>query len=215
MNAKGFSLIEVLVVIGIMALLISALAFYSYRASYIKVQKAVTICVMDNANIAMNTYYNEFRSYPPDGYDEPVFAPNGLQLKGSACLTYYLAWLYPDGKGGLVEITEMTRPDYVDSGQPRRVEVNKGSPFWTSFDSKKRFNQYGEVLDGFGNPLRYDNCKSGYTPNPHPMNGARDPDPREVENGGKPYCKKSYDLWSCGPDGGMKDATTRDDITPD
>ena len=53
--------------------------------------------------MAIDSYANEFGEYPPDGYDYPVYTPNGIQLKGSACLTYFLAWVYPDGDGSFVE----------------------------------------------------------------------------------------------------------------
>ena len=207
MRKRGFTLIEILVVIGIISLLLAYLV--------VQFNKPIgpeegTKGLLLQLSAAIDSYNNEFRAFPPDGYDEPVFAPNGRELKGSACLAYYLAWMYSDGAGGFVEF-EMKRPDYTDPERTGEVPVNGGAQFWPGCNPGKHLNAYGEILDLFGNALRYDNCGL-FTPDPQPAAGGGDPDPRVDGNGGRLFSSRRYDLWSCGADGGRTDAAAKDDI---
>ncbi len=217
-RAGGFTLIEILTVLGIMGLLVAAI----FVAAGSLPQKAAiegTRGLFQQISMALKSYYGEFREYPPDGYDRPVFAPNGIQLKGSACLTYFLAWKYPDGRGGIVDHPDgLRKRDYVDSDNIRYVPVNGGEPFWPTVKPREDLNKYGEVVDRFGNPVLYDNCernKDGillYTPRIPTMDGTVNPDPRENKLPQGSYNPGIYDLWSCGPDGGKPGAKTDDDI---
>ena len=218
-RTSGFTLIEVLTVIGIIGLLIAAIVVVTGGATE-KAKKRGTQGILDRLAMALESYHSEFQAYPPDGYDEPVIAPNGQQLKGSACLTYYLAWMYPDGSGNFEHFI-LQKQDFSDSDNIKMVDVNQGVPYIEEVNTKDELNNFGEFIDRFGmqrgNPLLYDNTevineKSMYTPRPQTMSGASDPDPREVNNRGKPFFRDGYDLWSAGPDGGTKEAKADDDM---
>jgi len=218
-QTAGFTLIEVLTVVGILSLLIAAIVVVA-SGSAEKAAKKGTQGILNRLAMALESYHSEFQAYPPDGYDEPVIAPNGQRLKGSACLTYYLAWMYPDGSGNFERFT-LKKQDFTDSDNIKMVDVNQGVPFIEEVKTKDELNNFGEFIDRFGmqrgNPLRYDNTevvngKSLYTPRPQTMSGASDPDPREVNNKGKPFFRDGYDLWSAGPDGGSKEAKADDDM---
>ena len=215
MRKRGFTLIEILVVIGIISLLLAYLVVqFNKPIGPIEGTKGLLL----QLSAAIDSYKNEFRAFPPDGYDEAVTAPNGQQLKGSACLTYYLAWMYPDGSGGF-ENHDMKKPDYTDPEHIRMVPVHNEEPFWGGVKPTEDLNGYGEIIDKWLHPLRYDNCertgKDGtvqYSPGIQPAGGGKDPDPRETENNGRPYNAGAYDLWSCGADGDTEETSGKDDI---
>jgi prepilin-type N-terminal cleavage/methylation domain-containing protein len=215
---RGFTLVEILTVIGIMALLFSAIIVVTAGAPD-RARRAGTQGLLNQLSMALQRYYSEFRRFPPDGYDTPVTAPNGQQLKGSACLLYYLAWMYPDGSGGFESVV-MKRLDLTDPENPVMVPLKNEDPFWSE-DVKPGdlLNQYGEILDKWKNPLRYDNCerptKDGqplYTPDVQTMAGGSDPDPRQELNRGRPFNPDGYDLWSCGANGNTDESDAKDDI---
>lgn len=213
---RGFTLIEVLTVVAIISLLIAAIIVVTGGAPD-KARRTGTQGMINELEMALGRYYNEFKLYPPDGYDEAVSAPNGQQLKGSACLTYYLAWMYPDGSGGFTSF-DLKKPDYTDSDNIRMVEVHGNQPFWEGVRENKDLNRHGEILDKWGRVLRYDNCYRTkedvvlYTPNIQPMDGGSDPDPREMLNNKKAFNQGSYDLWSSGSDGDSDESSADDDI---
>jgi len=218
-RAAGFTLIEVLTVVGIIGLLIAAIVVVTGGATE-KAAKKGTQGILNRLAMALESYHSEFQAYPPDGYDEPVIAPNGQRLRGSACLTYYLAWMYPDGSGNFERFT-LKKPDFSDSDNIKMIDVNKGVPFIEEVKTNDELNKFGEFVDKFGmrsgNPLHYDNTevvngKSMYTSRPQTMSGESDPDPREANNKGKPFFRDGYDLWSSGPDGGTKEAKADDDM---
>ncbi len=224
-NAKnhsraGFTLIEVLTVVGIIGLLIAAIVVVTGGAAEKAAAKG-TQGILNRLAMALESYHSEFQAYPPDGYDEPVVAPNGQKLQGSACLTYFLAWMYPDGSGGFERFT-LKKPDYSDTDNIKMVDVHKGVPFIEEVKTNEELNRSGEFVDKFGmqkgNPLFYDNTeivngKSLYTSRPQPMEGGgKDPDPREAKNKGKPFFRDGYDLWSTGPDGGTEETKADDDM---
>jgi len=213
MRKAGFTLVEILVVIGIISVLLGILVACLNRSPG---PPAGTKAQLLRLSMALQSYRNEFHAFPPDGYDEPVIASNGRQLKGSACLTYFLAWKYPDGSGGFVDY-DMTRRKYINAELYHEAPANNGRPFWDC-NVKKELTKSGEILDLFGNPVRYDNCERArdgivrYSPGIQPMAGGSDPDPREATSSGRPFSTGRYDLWSCGPDGGARNATAADDI---
>jgi prepilin-type N-terminal cleavage/methylation domain-containing protein len=214
LSAEGFTLIEVLIVIAILSLLIGSIVVVATGVSG-KAMKRGTEGILLEIAAALQGYFNEFREYPPDGYDFPVVARNGQQLKGSACLTYFLAWKYADG--GDFKSFDLKRIEYTDSDNLREVPVNNNQPFWDGV-KQEYLNKYGEVVDKWRNPIRYDNCeldknkKPLYSPNIQPMAGGKDPDPREATNNGRPYNRGECDMWSCGANGNTDETDAKDDI---
>jgi prepilin-type N-terminal cleavage/methylation domain-containing protein len=214
-SERGFTLIEILTVVGIISLLLGSIIVIAAGAGD-RAKKKGTEGMLHTLSMALQRYYNEFREYPPDGYDFPVSAPNGQQLKGSACLTYFLAWMYSDG--GDFKSFDMVKPDYSDPDHERMVAVHNQVPFWEGVRPMEDLNQFGEILDRWLNPLRYDNCertKEGtvlYSPNVQPMAGGSDPDPRETLNERRPFNAGIYDLWSCGANGATEETDATDDI---
>jgi prepilin-type N-terminal cleavage/methylation domain-containing protein len=216
-SSRGFTLVEILTVIGIMALLFSAI-YFAARGTPDTAKRKGTEGVLNQLAMALQRYHSEFRLYPPDGYDTTVTAPNGQQLKGSACLTYYLAWMYPDGAGGYETYT-MKKKRLTDPENVVEVPVNGEVPFWEDIKPGEMLNKHGEILDKWLNPLRYDNCQSTtkegpvpYTPEPQTMGGSNDPDPRQELNNGRPFNPGVYDLWSVGSNGGTDESDAKDDV---
>lgn len=213
----GFTLIEILTVIGIMSLLLGAIIAVTARSPE-RAKAEGTKGMLLELSMALKRYHNEFYAFPPDGYDTEVVAPNGTELRGSACLTYFLAWKYPDGQGGFIDY-DMKRPVYLDSQNIAWQNANQGMPYWQGCKPKDDLNRFGEILDKFVNPLRYDNCERQqedgtvrYSPHIQPAKESKDPDPRADNNEDRPFNSGSYDLWSCGVDGGEPDAEAEDDL---
>lgn len=209
-------MIEILTVVGIISLLTASIIVMASGVPD-KARKTGTQGTLNQLAMALQRYYSEFKLFPPDGYDTNVTAPNGKQLKGSACLTYYLAWMYPDGSGDFISF-DMQKTDFTDPEHLRQIPVHNRQPFWVGFKKKEDLDSNGEVLDKWGNPLRYDNCdklKDGtnqYSPNCQPMGSASDPDPRVATNNGQAFNAGGYDLWSCGRDGDTEETDAEDDI---
>ena len=212
----GFTLIEVLTVIGIISLLMGAIIVVAAGLPE-KARRNGTMGLLQQLSQALNSYYQEFRAYPPDGYDGAVLAPNGLRLRGSACLTYFLAWKYPSEDGEFVSF-DLQKADFTDPERVRMVKAHAGEPYWADVKPRENLNQHGEILDRWRNPMRYDNCertaegKILYSPGLQPAAEARDPDPRERRNSGRPFNPGSYDLWSCGSDGNSDNPDVKDDL---
>lgn len=222
MNRRGFTLIEVLMVIAIILILASAIAWAVgglVGGSY----KDKTISLFRKIEIAMQAYYDDFGAYPPDGFDSPVYdmVDDEVQLRGSQCLVHFLAWKYgekgqksfPDG------LMKQVKGAAHEGGKSKWVPVHGGRPY---LDLKK--DDYGdgkfpEILDAWLNPIHYDNTDDNaggevtwqddpdeqyHTPRVYDH---ADPDPRR---GGQP--SSAYDIWSHGPDGHSENPTAKDDL---
>jgi prepilin-type N-terminal cleavage/methylation domain-containing protein len=77
MNRKGFSLIELLVVIGIIASIV-ALAIPNYLGARQRAQDSKKKQEMNQLKNALRLYYNDYASYPADAAPGPLY----VQLKG-------------------------------------------------------------------------------------------------------------------------------------
>jgi type II secretory pathway pseudopilin PulG len=213
-TTSGFTLIEILTVVGIIGLIVGSIIVVAAGATR-RAMTEGTKGMLQKISIALQEYHNEFREYPPDGYDFPVTALDGSQIKGSACLTYFLAWKYSDGSD--YKSFDLKKVDYTDPNNPRQVDANGNEPFLQELQ-KEDLNRFGELIDKWRNPIRYDNCertKDGtvlYSSNVQPIDGAKDPDPRQVTNNSKSFNPGEYDLWSCGKDGNTDESNADNDI---
>jgi prepilin-type N-terminal cleavage/methylation domain-containing protein len=217
---RGFTLIEILTVIAIITILLSAFVVvgrgYSDRARAHKTQG-----ILERVEVALEAYRCEFGDYPPDGYDYSVTTSDGYPLRGSASLTYFLAWKKSDGINDPQEFILMKRlytPDYAEDPQHRSmVEAHNRQPYLEIED--KLITRAGEIADGWGNPIHYDNLAYDqkthmprYSPNPRGMHNCPDPDPRQVRRPQGPFQPGTFDLWSNGKDGHKRGAKADDDI---
>lgn len=120
LRRRGFTLIEILVVMAIILVLVGLLATGLGTARE-KAKSKSSKALIGRVKVALESYFSEFRDYPPDGYDqEPGWtytgsAPNfvgvnvgtpGIQqrpMRGTAALMYFLCrplvkvtWMGPD-----------------------------------------------------------------------------------------------------------------------
>lgn len=204
MMRRGFTLIELLIVMSILAILMTIVVIaVSGPAHSAKVQKARAF--ISQLRSALSSYFEETRSYPPDGYDEPFTLPNGARIKGSACLTYHLAWLYPDpfGSRNFKKITLHKEIEDVTGEVSSGAPLNAGKPYLTKDNIDERdIGKNGELLDPWGHEYRYDNLEKDDSGkvlrNRITLDGAPDPrDERRKPNGFNPG---AFDIWSAGPD---------------
>jgi len=202
---KGFTLIELLVVMSILAILMTIVVVaVAGPGRSAKLQKAHAFIAQLQS--ALGSYFEEARSYPPDGYDTPFTLPNGARVSGSASLLYHLVWLYPDpfNSRNFKKVILHKRIQDVTGEVSDGAPLNHGKPYLTksNLDVEHDVGGKGELLDPWGREYRYDNLEEddqGNVARSHIMlNGA--PDPRD--RFGKPngFNPGAYDLWSAGPD---------------
>lgn len=172
-RARGFTLIELLVVVAIMVILATIVAVGLIPLKK-KAYKEKTKALLQKIQTALDTYFNEFRDYPPDGYDNegnwptvkttwPFNATQGVYLggvnangsltrghwyKGSGCLIYFLC--HP--------INNITRLG-ADAGEDdsRQVRVKPVGPFLGDIprDAFSTY-QYDPTFDPAIHPLSSD-----------------------------------------------------------
>ncbi|MFC1708127.1 type II secretion system protein [Planctomycetota bacterium] len=207
---RGFTLVELLTVVAIMAVLMSLLIYglNTYRKmAYVEGTRALLLKLTSS----IDAYHSEYRRYPPDGFDKPTFRLDGgrrVQIRGTQCLIYYLG--FPT-----VKITEV--------GEEKRkrelipfLEVTGGMLSGDGDLDEKLANPMVELIDTYKHPIHYDNVERDRDRNPRvsDQNSAGDhsspdfvadlmhgPDPRG-EAGGTvgPKNPGAYDLWSHGQD---------------
>ena len=213
---SGFTLIEVLTVVAIITILLGALVVVGTgHADRARAQK--TQSILEQIELALQLYHSEFDEYPPDGYDYSVSTSPGYPIRGSACLTYFLAWKSPDGVNDPRDFILIKKSYVEDPAYPIDVKAHNGQPYLEI--ETNLFTRAGEIVDGWGNPIHYDNCardqktnQPRYSPNPRGMHNCLDPDPREVRRPRGTSYPGTYDLWSNGKDGHTKSAKADDDI---
>jgi type II secretory pathway pseudopilin PulG len=148
-NGKGFTIIELLTVIGIMLFLMAFLAGVFLRSAKQAKVKA-TQKLLERIGIGLERYYADFRSYPPDtGYGQAKMTVektiNGVDtvLYDSGSLWRYL------GKEMVKRRTDgsvdKTCGPYIDFRQEELVEYTDSAHTGKSF----------YVVDPYNNPVGY------------------------------------------------------------
>lgn len=109
---RGFTLIELLVVLAIILILVGLLAA-GLSSAKTKAKEKSTRAMIGRIQTALESYFSEFRDYPPDGYDVEIAGTNAQgvpvgtpprNMKGTAALMYYLC-------RPLVKVTYMGAPN--------------------------------------------------------------------------------------------------------
>ncbi|MCX7703155.1 MAG: type II secretion system GspH family protein [Planctomycetota bacterium] len=220
MSKKGFTLVELIVVVLILSILMG-LVVYAVSGITSRAKFNRTMSLIRNLEAAIQAYYSEFRAYPPDGYDFDVVV-DGHKLKGTAALIYFLGWIVadPPGSGNFKKVTLKQEVD-MGGGKITYADVHGGKPFYDV--NRNDLTKWGEVMDGWGNPLHYDNVEpdkngkiwftaqtgGGWHMNPPKYHN--DPDPRVAKNKPQGFNPGSYDLWSHGADGHTQSPKVDDD----
>jgi prepilin-type N-terminal cleavage/methylation domain-containing protein len=194
----GFTLVEIIVVMAILVMLFGLVAV-SLSAYLGSAARSATIARISKLELFLDQYKSLTGEYPPDGIDSPERTQDGIPLKGSACLYYYLS-----------------RPVVVQETIGGRKIPREYPPVGTFKESELSFEDpdypgVRELLDGWDTPMHYDNTTDGkfisqggdvhYPPVPeseHP------PDPRDMRFvvDGEPVVSKegvqsrSFDIWS-------------------
>lgn len=195
---EGFTLVEIIVVMAILVMLFGLVAV-SLSAYLGSAARSATIARISKLELFLDEYKSLTGDYPPDGIDSPERTKDGVPLKGSACLYYYLSRpvVVQDNIGG----RKIPR-EYPPVGTFKESEL---SPEDSDYPDVR------ELLDGWDTPMHYDNTTDGrfipqggdvhYPPVPdseHP------PDPRDMTFvvDGEPVVSeegvqsKSFDIWS-------------------
>ena len=172
---RAFTLVELLVVIGILAILAAA-GLAGLRTMIARSRKAATDGSIQKIQLALASYYNDFRDYPPDGYDrDPAWGaatntcvsvgPSGITLptsqgpqlfSGSGCLIYFLCHPIPGPSGGVVGPYLELKDDQCSAFKwdpSFRVAIAPSSP-----EFKAEWATC-EILDSDALPIHYDRVK--------------------------------------------------------
>ncbi len=131
---RGFTLIELLVVMAIILTLVGLLAA-GLSTAKTKAKEKSTRALIGRLQTALESYFSEFRDYPPDGYDNEVAGTNTdgtpvgsnptRNLKGTAALMYYLC-------RPLVKVTYMGAPPLAgEVPDARNFRFTPVGPFLT------------------------------------------------------------------------------------
>lgn len=127
LRTRGMTLIEILVVVGIILILMALLGMGMKTAAG-KAKSKSTKALIGRLQTALESYYAEFRDFPPDGYDAENAGVdnNGVsvgsparRVRGTASLIYFLC-------RPLVKISYMGDPN-----DPRSVVKRPVGPFLT------------------------------------------------------------------------------------
>ncbi len=156
-RARGMTLIEILVVVGIILILMALLGM-GMRTAAGKAKSKSTKALIGRLQTALESYFSEFRDFPPDGYDaeSPTTDVNGVlvgsptrRVRGTASLIYFLCRPLvkisymgdpsdprsvvkrPAGPFMTLEASNVSKPEAVINGQP--VKFDPGYP-WGSVD---------------------------------------------------------------------------------
>ncbi len=203
-RARGFTLIEILVVISLIMVLVAALVANTIKVGQ-RAYVSSTKTLLNRLDLALGSYRDRVGFYPPDGFDgtEPVNARDvpDFPLRASMCLYETLG-----------------RPLVIVKPAPggRRVVERYPTPLIrfreTELYHHPEYNSIAEILDAWGVPIHYDRLEG---PNSYSIEDAPEihlepppehpPDPREVEASaqvvGQGQNPGKYDIWSHGPYG--------------
>jgi prepilin-type N-terminal cleavage/methylation domain-containing protein len=172
---RGFTLIEMLVVVAIIAIL-AAFLLPTLAAVRQKAKIKATRTLIDGIAAGMERYFIDFDEYPPSS--DAATTPPGVPAEDGAIYKYLCG---ADGKGLIKKVG--TVETHIDPYVNIPVEnVRKGS------------GGIMYVVDAWGNHVIFRNCRVYYenqragNPNykPVPSNDSHNP--------------TSFDMWSFGPD---------------
>jgi prepilin-type N-terminal cleavage/methylation domain-containing protein len=194
---KGFTIVEVLMVVAIMSLLFG-LVMFATSAVRTKANLMTTKAMVNRLRDRIAAYKQLMGHCPPDGYDTEVKNAQGERVWGSAALYTALT-------------TELTVEEKI-SGQVRTTKHPPLDSYKESELTKEDESMPGvrEILDGFGLPFHYDNTEDGkFQPERQTENAHLDPvdnhlpDPRTSDDTDLVpkrgiQGRNSYDLWSHG-----------------
>lgn len=179
-SVRALTLVEILISIAIIVILT---AFLVPQVSVLRRKAYIsnTEALIKKVDTALKLYYDQFRDYPPDGYDpEPGYnvTGDGVQLgngwptggprrfKGTGCLIYFLS----------LPVTKVTvkGPVYGNTVPERNLRREVVGPFLTEVKSSsysitdfqprdlRRDATVAnvELIDAFGRPLCYDKVRT-------------------------------------------------------
>lgn len=177
LSRKGFSLLELLVVIGIVGILMSLLfpAFHSVRTKAIK---AKTRSMIENLSIAIKAYEADWHTYPNTGISlSPAGAnPTSGEAQGMSRVLYFC--LTTPFRAG----TSVATPS--GSTNANITPSKTAGPYMELRDEDyKGAGTSAYIVDPLGNPYCY-TADTDYNPGTTPP----------VNN------TSSFDVWSYGPD---------------
>ncbi len=165
----GFTLIELLVAIAIIAVLATIVAVGLIPLKK-RAYREKTKAMLQKVQTALDSYFNEFRDSPPDGYDkdvpwdvnadgvllgqDPVKKTGGRRYKGSAVLIYFLC--HP-----INNVTTIGADTGVND--PRQLRTKTIQPFLGDI-TKEHFSvsHYDDTFDPAVHPVDTVNFKTGW-----------------------------------------------------
>jgi type II secretory pathway pseudopilin PulG len=189
---RRFTMIEVLVAMTIVLILTTLLAM-GLGGSKDKATHKASIALVNKIKVALESYFAEFRDYPPDGYDvgengwsvtsagvEVGFAP-ARRVRGTASLIYFLCRPVikvtrmssdPGDTGATFKkvgpFLELDNRDFSNTeitvgGELRRFQPNFP---WANAEFWDKAQGQGincEIVDAYGRPLCYDKVRTAET----------------------------------------------------
>lgn len=202
-RSRGFTLVEIMVVMAIVVMLFGLVAV-SLSQYLGKASKSATVALILKLEQHLDEYKSLTGHYPPDGVDSVVRTDDGVDIKGSACLYYFLS-----------------RPVVTVRKIAGRTEKRE-HPAIASFKATELGPEdpdvpgVRELVDGWATPIHYDNTEDGvFRPQRgevHIMPIPDDEHPSDPRDGsvvvdGTPAVvkegiqSKSFDIWSHGQQG--------------
>ncbi len=197
---RGFTMVEIITVIAVLTILM-ALSLYGFDKYRQRAYRENTRALIKRLETALEQYYEEFRAYPPDGYDPGRPAHRGGDgqgpaIHGSQCLVYYLGT-------PLKKVYEVGRDRRTKTVGPFMEFKTADLSLEDDADLDALLRSAStEVIDAYGNPLHYDNTerlRDGRVA----VTELTGPGPDPRSGGGAGVVAKNpgrYDLWSAGAD---------------
>lgn len=185
-SVRGFSLIELMVVVAIMALL-ATLTLWGMRYAQIKAKRDKTTGFHRSIISSLENYHSEFNEYPEPRADKTSdFGGKEYQISGALMLYQALSG---DGDNEIRLANSSGRPS---NG---RVDDNELDSIKMHDMPRDLWKDIGEgyiVIDGFGHPFQYTKFKTG-SGGSHAATG-------ETVRASAVAVNNTFDLWSYAED---------------